>query len=266
MKYFDAHCHIQFPPYDEDRQQLLQSMAEGQVGGLVVGVDKDSSEKAIALADGKTLVASVGLHPNDTPDEVFDVAFYRTLAQDPKVVSIGECGLDYFRPDEPEQEKQRQKEVFEKHIHLAAQLQKPLMIHARPSKGTMDAYEDAYQMLAKAKEQYGDALTGNMHFFVGNKEIAQKFLSLNFTFSYTAILTFARDYDEVVRSIPLTHLLTETDSPYAAPKDRRGKRNDPHAVQDVVRSIALIRGEDEEVVRQALLENANRVFRLGLPK
>lgn len=262
MKYFDAHCHIQFPPYEEDRIALLSSMAENEVGGLIVGVDRDSSQKAIALADGKTLFASAGLHPNDTPDEVFDIEAYRTLAQSPNLVSIGECGLDFFRPEEPEQEKVRQKEVFQKQIELAGELNKPLMIHARPSKGTMDAYEDATEMLIQAKQQYGDTLKGNMHFFVGNIEVARKLLELDFTFSYTAILTFARDYDEVVRFIPLSHLLTETDSPYASPKESRGKRNDPNAVRRVVQAMAEIRGEDEEVVREAVLANAKRVFRL----
>lgn len=262
MKYFDAHCHIQFPPYDEDREALITSMKEGGVGGLVVGVDRDSSEKAITLSDGKNLFASAGLHPNDTPDEVFDIEAYRQLAMHPHVVAVGECGLDYFRPDEPEAEKARQKEVFQKHIALACEVRKPLMIHARPSKGSMDAYEDAYLLLKDAKAQYGDALMGNMHFFVGDVAIAKKFLELDFTFSYTAILTFARDYDEVVRYIPLTHILTETDAPYASPKEERGKRNAPPAVMRVVDMIASIRNEEREVVRQTLLENAKRVFRL----
>jgi|CXWL01.1.fsa_nt_gi TatD DNase family protein len=262
MKYFDAHCHIQFPPYEEDRTVLLASMQKNEVGGLIVGVDLGSSKKAITLADGKTLFASAGLHPNDTPDEVFDMNAYRTLLEDKKAVSVGECGLDFFRPEEPEKEKQRQKEVFQKQIDLAGELGLPLMIHARPSKGTMDAYEDATHMLVEAKKTYGDNLKGNMHFFVGNIYVARKLLELDFTFSYTAILTFARDYDEVVRFIPLTHLLTETDSPYASPKESRGKRNDPNAVRRVVEAIAEIRGEDEEVVREAVLANARRVFML----
>lgn len=263
MKYFDAHCHIQFPPYEEDRTALLGSMRDNEVGGLIVGVDLDSSKKAIALADGKTLFASVGLHPNNTSDDVFDIEAYRALAQDSRVVSVGECGLDFFRPEEPEQEKARQKEVFQKQIDLAGKLGKPLMIHARPSKGTMDAYEDATEMLIEAKKVYGSSLKGNMHFFVGDIEVARKLLELDFTFSYTAVLTFTRDYDEVVRFIPLSHLLTETDSPYASPKESRGKRNDPNAVRRVVEAIAEIRGEDEEMVRETVLTNARRVFSLS---
>ncbi|MBP9816917.1 MAG: TatD family hydrolase [Candidatus Pacebacteria bacterium] len=256
MKYFDAHCHIQFPQYDEDRAELLASMQEAEVGGLIVGTDSTLSKGAVELADGKTLFAAVGLHPNDKPKEGYDDGYYRKLAEDPNVVAIGECGLDYFRPEEPENEKARQKEVFDKHIQLALDTDKPLMIHARPSKGSMDAYLDAIDMLK------GKNVRGNMHFYVGDVETTQKFLELGFTFSFTAVLTFTHDYDEVVKYLPLENILSETDAPYVAPAPNRGKRNDPLAVREVVKAVASIRGEDEEVVREALLGNAIRAFRL----
>ena len=262
MRYFDAHTHIQFDAYDADRDAVITSMQQAEVGGLIVGTDSDSSAKAIALADGDTLFASVGLHPNDKPQEGYDDAYYEKLAQDSKVVAIGECGLDYFRPENPEAEKARQKDVFARHIALAAQTGKPLMIHARPSKGSMDAYDDAYEMLHAAQQVHGDKLRGNMHFYVGDIATTKKYLELGFTFSFTAVLTFTEDYDEVVRFIPLSNLLTETDAPYVAPAPNRGKRNTPLAVQDVVKAIARIRGEDEEAVREAVLGNASRVFGL----
>lgn len=262
MRYFDAHCHIQFDAYDEDRDAVLASMQEAGVGGLVVGTDRTSSRQAVGLADGKTLFASIGLHPNDKPQEGYDDAYYETLAQDPKVVAIGECGLDYYRPENPDAEKARQKDVFARHIALAAKLDKPLMIHARPSKGSMDAYHDAYEMLKEAREKHGERVRGNMHFYVGDIETTKRYLDLGFTFSYTAVLTFARDYDEVVRFIPLSHLLSETDAPYVAPAPNRGKRNDPLAVRSVVSAIASIRGEDEGVVQETILQNARRVFAL----
>jgi TatD DNase family protein len=259
MKYFDAHCHVQYAPYDEDRDQVFARMRDADVGGILVGTDSAMSRDAVTLADGKTLFASVGLHPNDKPQEGYDDAFYESLVQDPKVVAIGECGLDYFRPDEPEKEKNRQKEVFAKHIELSGKTGKPLMIHARPSKGSMDAYLDAYEMLAEGKQRY-PGLMGNMHFYVGDIETTKKYLELGFTFSYTAVLTFTKDYDEVVRFIPLDHLITETDSPFVAPAPNRGKRNEPTAVKDVVSAVARIRGEDAEAVREAVLANARRVF------
>lgn len=256
MRYFDAHCHVQFDQYDADRDAVLSSMREAQVGGLIVGTDKEYSRKAVELADGKTLFASVGLHPNDKPGEGYDDAYFRELAKDPRVVAIGECGLDYYRPDDPEAEKKRQVPVFEAQIALARSLGKPLMIHARPSKGTMDAYDDAYKLVQNA------GVLGNMHFFVGNVATAKKYLELGFTFSFTAVLTLTRDYDDVVRFIPLDHILSETDSPYVAPASNRGKRNDPRAAQEVVKAIAYIRNEEEEKIREALCANAQNLFTL----
>lgn len=262
MRYFDAHSHVQFAQYDEDREAVLAAMREAEVGALLVGTDRRHSQAAVDLADGETLFASIGLHPNDKPQEGYDDAFYSTLARDPRVVAIGECGLDYFRPEDPEAEKVRQKEVFEKHIELAAAVDKPLMVHARPAKGSMDAYEDVARMLREAQERHGEKVRANMHFYVGDVATTELLLSFGCTFSFTAVLTFARDYDEVVRHLPLDRILTETDAPYVAPASRRGQRNDPLAVVDVVRAIAQIRGEDEERVREATLRNAQRVFRL----
>ncbi|MEJ0053609.1 MAG: TatD family hydrolase [bacterium] len=265
MKYFDAHCHVQFDLFDEDRGRLFENLAENEVGGIVVGVDRKSSEQAIVLVESRPdFYASVGLHPNDTPEERFDETAFRSLAAHPKVVSIGECGLDYFRPvDTSDEAKKKQRAVFESHVVLAAETGKPLMIHARPSKGTVDAYSDLIDILESAKREHGDRLTGNVHFFVGGIEEARKLFALDFTTSYTAVLTFTHDYDEVVRAAPLTHLLSETDSPYVAPSSRRGKRNDPLAVMDVVSAIARIRGEEVETVREALLINARRIFKLA---
>ena len=261
MRYFDAHCHIQFDAYDADRAELIASMQEQDVGGLVVGVDMASSQKAIALAEQHdSLWASVGLHPNDTLLEPFDAAAFHALAEHPKVLAIGECGLDNFRPADVEAAKGKQREVFEQHVQLAIDTDKPLMIHARPSKGTQDAYEDLIDILGSYKREYGERLRGDIHFFVGGIEEARKLIELDFTLSYTAVLTFARDYDDVVRFAPLSHLISETDSPYVAPPPNRGSRNDPRAVKAVVAAIADIRGEDPETLRAQILANAERVF------
>ena len=266
MKYFDAHSHVQFTAYDADRAEVLERMQNAEVGGLVVGVNFATSEAAISLVQNiPSLWATVGLHPNDTQNSDFNVSEYEELIQNPKVVGIGECGLDYYRPlDVTHEVVRRQKEVFEAHIELAVKYEKPLMIHSRPSKGSQDAYLDTIDMLASKKKEYGDRLKGDMHFFVGGVDEARKFLELDFSMSYTAVLTFARDYDEVVRFLPLTHLLTETDSPYVAPAPNRGKRNEPTAVRDVVRQMADIRGQNEEEVREAILGNAARIFRISL--
>lgn len=261
-KYFDAHCHVQFDPYDADRAELITRMQDESVGGIVVGVDKDSSEKAIELAQlHPHLYASIGLHPNYETQETFDTEHALLLAGNPKVVAIGECGLDYYRPEDVTGElKVAQKVLLEKQIEVAVKSDKPLIIHARPSKGTMDAYRDLIEMLTVKKKEYGDRLRGDVHFFVGGVDEARNLVALDFTVSFTAVLTFTHDYDEVIRSVPLTHILSETDSPYVAPAGKRGKRNDPLAVIEVARAIAGIRGESEEVVSVALVQNARRLF------
>jgi TatD DNase family protein len=152
MRYFDAHCHVQLSAYDEDRSEVLERMNQAEVGGLIVGVDFASSRAAVELVKGKAgFFAAVGLHPNDT-DEPFNASGFDELAAVPEVVAIGECGLDYYRPDEPESVKRIQKEIFEQQIELAVKYNKPLMIHSRPSKGTQDAYHDTLDMLASKKK------------------------------------------------------------------------------------------------------------------
>lgn len=260
LRYIDAHCHLQFEQYDADREDIIEQTLEQGIAGVVVGCDLESSKKAVALAEQhEHLYASVGVHPTDT-SEPFDTDDLLALAKHPKVVAIGECGLDFFRPAVvDESEKARQKEAFSRQIILAVEQGLPLIIHARPSKGTMDAYHDVLELLTEAKGAYPD-LRGDAHFFVGGPDEAAAFIALGFTVSFTAVITFARDYDEVIRAVPLASILAETDSPYVAPLARRGKRNDPLAVIDVAAKIADIRGEDPETVRRALLANTKRLF------
>lgn len=260
--YFDAHCHLQFDAYDADREAVIARMRDGGVGGVVVGVDAASSRAAVELARRhKHLWAAVGLHPNRA-HEGFDAKAYRALAAEKKVVAIGECGLDYFRPVElTEEVKRAQGSALRAQIALAAEFDLPLIIHARPSKGAMDAYRDLIVILAEEKKKFPD-LRGDVHFFVGGLAEMRALVALGFTISYTAVVTFARDYDAVIRAAPLGSLLAETDAPFVAPAARRGERNDPLAVVEVARKIAEIRAEEPERVRAALLENARRLFGL----
>ncbi|MSU74202.1 TatD family deoxyribonuclease [Candidatus Kaiserbacteria bacterium] len=262
-RYIDTHCHIQFDQYKEDDVMLIERMRGESVVGIVVGCDFESSKKAVALAEKyEHLYASIGLHPNRENDEWYEIEKYRELAQSKKVVAIGECGLDYYRPTEVNEEvKKKQRAILNDQIVLAAELNKPLIIHSRPSKGTQDAYQDLIEIVREAKITY-PKLRGDIHFFVGGITEAQALIELGFTISFTAVITFARDYDEVIRSVPLDSILSETDAPYVAPLSRRGTRNDPLAVIEVVEKIAEIRGEDLESVRAALLSNAKRLFSL----
>ncbi len=227
------------------------------------------------MADAHTnIFATIGLHPGDNPLEVYDEEAYEKLARHEKVVAVGECGLDYyyietFFAKEREQkgitwneneEKERQKKVFQKQIDLAINVGKPLMLHGRPTKGSMDAYEDMLDMLEKSKKIHGDKLKGNAHFFAGDIDIAKRFIDIDFTVSFPGVITFSHDYDDVVRYVPLHMIHAETDSPYATPAPYRGKRNTPLLVQEIVAKIAILRQEPFEEVRLKLLENAKRVF------
>ncbi len=175
------------------------------------------------------------------------MATYEELGKSPRVIAIGECGLDYFRLEE--KTKEVQKEAFIQQIELANTLGKPLMLHIR------NAYDDALEVLkAHAK------VKGDVHFFAGDWATAKKFLDFGFTLSFTGVVTFTHDYDEVIKNAPLDMLLSETDAPYVTPAPHRGKRNEPAYVELVVRKIAEIRGEDFEKVSQQILENACRVF------
>ncbi len=260
FQYIDAHSHVQGSEYDIDREELIAELESKRIGTIVVGVDLKSSKSAVALAHKyKNVFAAVGQHPTDTREQ-FDSTAFTELSADVRVRAIGECGLDYFRTEDDDTARATQVPLLESQITLATDIRKPLMIHARPTKGTMDAYREIIGILESAKREYGDALTGNIHFFVGGIEEARAFLDIGFTISYTAVITFAHDYDEVVRYVPLRSILAETDSPYVAPAPNRGKRNSPFAVVDVVKAIARIRNEDEETVRRAIVENTKRVF------
>lgn len=263
-KYFDIHSHLQGAEFEHDLHEVVGRMRETGVHTIAVGVDYPSSEKAIVLADQfPEVCACVGLHPADDPTVTFDTAQFSAWAAHEKVVAIGECGLDYYRlPDgDTAEEKSRQRELFEAQIAFATEHDLPLMLHGRPKKGSMDAYEDMLSILeAHAPSQ--STLRGNAHFFVGTIDIAKRFLAINFTVSFPGIITFTHEYDEVVKYVPLDMLHGETDSPYATPAPHRGKRNEPSLVIEVVRKIAQLKGHDEEEVRMALLANAVRTFNL----
>ena len=194
----------------------------------------------------------------------------RRLALHPKVVAIGECGLDYFHCQEADIPAQI--EAFEKHIAIANEAKKPLMLHVRNSQKKGDstaaptsiksstniggnAYKDALNILKKLAKVPFD-----FHFFAGSMEDMKNIIKVGGTVSFTGVLTFTHDYDELVKTAPIDRIMSETDCPYVAPVPHRGKRNEPIHAIEVVKAIARIRGEDEEKVRAILLENARRFF------
>lgn len=261
LKYIDIHSHLNLSPLDEDRDGVVMRMVEAGVGTITIGVDYETSQKAIEIAEKYDFIwAGIGLHPTDNIQEEFDIEKYKILAENKKVVCIGECGLDYFR-DQKEETKIKQKEIFKKHIELSLQTGKPLMIHARPSKGSMDAYEDALTVLEEYKK-INEKLIGNFHFFVGDINIAKRALDIGFTMSFDGPITFSNDYDEVIKFLPLASIMSETDAPFAAPAPYRGKINEPSYVVEIVKKISEIKNIPENEVTEALMSNAQRVFNI----
>lgn len=256
MEYIDAHSHVQMKEFDRDRDAVLRCMKEEGVGAIVVGVDFESSKQAVELAQKHDFLwATVGLHPHENLAEVFDAEAYRALARHPKVVAIGECGLDYSRITNHESHTtiQKQKEKFKKQIELAVELKKPLMLHIR------NAYDDVLEILTPYTLKLAP-YKGDVHFFAGTPDIAEQFFALGFTISFTGVITFASQYDEVIKTAPLENILSETDCPFVAPVPYRGKRNEPVYVKEVVKRIAEIRGESEQKIASALVTNTRRVF------
>lgn len=254
MKYIDIHCHLNLPEFEIDQFDVIFRAKEREVGMMVVGVDRDSSEKAIKIAEeNENIWAVVGLHPADNTTEIFDIDIYKKLANHPKVVAIGETGFDYYHM--PLSDRDRQREIFEKHIMIANELKKPLMLHIRNGMNGENAYGDAIDVLSKHAKVHGD-----IHFFAGNLEQAHSFIKLGFRLSFTGVITFTRDYDEVIKNIPLNMIMSETDSPFVTPIPFRGQRNEPSFVIEVVNKIAEIRGEDREFVRKQLFDNARETF------
>jgi len=265
-KYFDIHSHINFSAFDKDREEVIKKMRDESVWAIAVGTDLKTSKEVVELADkNENIYATVGLHPDSHKDQIFVKNDYKELVRNKKVVAVGECGLDYFKikAGSEEETKKRQKANFVSQIEFALSNDLPLMIHCRPSLKTMDAYEDAFEILNSKFKIHGSKLRGNSHFFAGDLEIAKKFLSIDFTLSFTGVITFADNYDEIIKYTPLDMLLTETDCPFVAPIPYRGGRSEPVYVIEVVKRIADIKGEDVEIVQTALADNAFRVFLNG---
>jgi TatD DNase family protein len=255
MKYFDAHCHLYMEQFAQDREAVLSRMQDGGFAAVVIGTDLKESKQAIELANQHDFLwASVGLHPNDNLSEQWiDISIQmEELARQPKVVAIGECGLDYFRSGGIQEEKAVQRERFVAQAMLAQKVGKALIIHCR------NAHDDMLEILSELEL----TIPVIIHFFTGSGELAQKYLDLGCYLSFPGPITYTTDYDDSIRVCPLNRMLSETDSPFAAPVPNRGKRNEPLYIPHIVAKIASIKGVPEEEVAKATVENALKVFKL----
>lgn len=286
MKYIDTHCHVQFNVYKNDAAEVVERALANEVAMITVGTQKDTSRRAVEWAEKIPggLWAAVGLHPTHlfeeeiqeevegeevaykTRPEDFDADFYKNLCASKKVVAVGEVGLDYWhRPKEVAAEVFRRKQIesLEAILTFAKEVNRPLILHVRPSSWeTTDAYDDLYAILKSADWR------GVLHCYTGNWEIAEKFLDLGYYIGFTGVITFppakVAPILEAVKNCPADRILSETDAPYLSPVPYRGKRNEPAYVKYVVAKIAELREDDIEKTATRLIKNAKNLFGIEL--
>lgn len=289
---FDSHCHLQFKAYKDDFDQVLQRCIDKNVLLNVVGSQIDTSVRAVELAQKyESIYASVGLHPIhlfethvdeeetsfQSREEDFDYDKYKTLAQNKKVVAIGECGLEFFHlPVGLDKEKalQKQKEVFLAQYKLAQELDLPIIIHVRdPKPDPADQFgASAHQEMIKLLREIGGPINGVVHCYTSTWEYAQQYLALGLHIGFTGVITFPpkktdpkaqEDIFEVIRNCPWDKILIETDAPYLAPQAYRGERCEPWMVEEVAKKIAQIKRTELEEIIQMTTSNAKKLFKIG---
>jgi TatD DNase family protein len=253
---FDTHTHLHFPDYDGDREAVLARAREAGVGGMVtVGTDVATSQAAILLAAGESGVwASVGVHPHDaTAADERVLREIERLAADPRVVAVGEIGLDFFRNLSPPDVQER---VFRHQLEVARRVGKPVLIHCR------DAHEGTVAILTEGR--VGE-VGGIMHCFSGDVAVARQCLDLGLTLSLAGPVTYrnARALPEVARFVPADRLVFETDCPFLPPEGYRGQRNEPAYLAVTASRVAALRGEPLETLATRATANARTLFRLA---
>ena len=263
MRLFDTHTHLQLSQFDGDRTATLDRAQDaGLVGLLVLGVDVASSEDAIAMAETEPGVhAAAGCHPHDAAklDEE-GLEQLAELAKHPRVLAVGEVGLDFYRNFSP---REQQLDIFGRQLETAAEVAKPIAVHCR------DAQDDLFPLIEAWSNRLGRRLPdgrplGVMHYFSGDAELARRYVDFGFLISIHSSVTYpkAQRLQEVAQHLPLDALVVETDCPYGAPQSRRGERNEPAYVAEAVAKIAELRGDPVERIAESTTENALRLFGL----
>jgi len=251
----DTHAHLQWASFDNDRKNVLERAKENHVTRIVnIGFDIAGSLKGITLAENhKGLYATVGIHPhnaNTLNEKTVDKL--REFATNPKVVAIGEIGLDYYRNLSP---KEVQKKAFETQLALAQELELPVVIHDR------EAHSDIIQTLSRFKGK----IKGIMHCFSGSKEMAQQCIDLGFKISFAGPITYPKNHElrEIAKRIDLKSILLETDCPFLAPQEVRGKRNEPSFLPMIAQEISNLKGISVDDLAETTTRNAEETLKLS---
>lgn len=253
--FIDTHAHLYFDRFDADREEVIRRAGSAGVSKIInISVDLESAQQCIELAEQhEGLFAAVGVHPNDA-DKLNDAALreLRTLTGHPKVVAVGEIGMDFYWDKQP---RDLQESVFRQQIQLAKETGHPIVIHNRQA---------ARSIIRTLKSEGVDGLTGVFHCFSEDEAIAREVLEMDFHISFTGNLTFKNSQlPEVARMVPLQRLLLETDCPFLSPEPKRGRRNEPAHVVFIAQKLAEIKETDVETIRAKTTENAVRLFGLG---
>ncbi|MFT4918616.1 MAG: TatD DNase family protein [Zhongshania aliphaticivorans] len=254
----DSHCHldrIDLSPYDGSLDAAVKAATERGVDRMLcIGIDLNNAPAVVAIAEKfPNIYASVGIHPLDIADEICSKQTLLALADHPKVVAIGETGLDYYYSSE---RKEEQQQSFTQHLQVSASCGKPTIVHTR------DARADTLKLIA----EHGSAEVGGvLHCFTESWEMAEAALDMGYYISFSGIITFknAQELREVVRRVPMSRLLVETDSPYLAPVPYRGKKNEPKYVVEVAECVAELKGLSFADVAQQTTANFEQLFSLG---
>ncbi len=261
LRGIDTHCHPQFEEYDSDRRGVILRAAEAGVGMICVGTDLNSSQMGVDLAREYGHVwAAVGVHPNDAAQHTYDDAAYESMLSDPRVVAVGEIGLDYHRTA-PEL-RMRQEELFIWQYRLSQRHDLPCIIHCR------DAHQRMIQLLVELSADQPNSVnraadqgtTGVIHSFNDKLSVALSYISSGWYIGLNGIVTFSDEYDELVRGLPMDRILLETDAPYLSPVPYRGKRNEPTRIMEIAAHLARIRGIETSKVLEGTTENAYKCF------
>ncbi len=280
----DTHAHINFSAFKDDADDTIRRSLASDTWMILVGSEYKTSNRALGYANKyeKGVYAAIGLHPIHLEDikvknddesgsyefhsraEAFDYDSYEKLAKFEKVVAIGEIGLDYYHLDPKKNiqaAKKKQHEIFAQQLLLARSLDLPVIIHCR------QAHDDLFEILQEFKKEYGhiipnDRPWGVVHCFSGTEDLAWKYFNLGLLISFTGLITFSKQWDDLIRKVPLNKILIETDAPYMTPEPYRGQRNEPVLVQYVAKRIADIRNIRPEKVAEITTATARSLFRI----